>query len=188
MSGNGRAGNGRGNNRRRPFRHHKNEKKNNSQENDSSRNQASDNRNNNPNSASGFNRHRGNSKRRTEKPKIIERPKWTPPQINTKPLPVPDCSWCGKPIREISQAINDNQTGLPVHFDCVTARISENERLEKGDSVTYIGGGRFGIVNFNNSGNTQPGNGFKIKKIIEWEDNEKKAGWRNEICENFSVT
>ena len=168
MNGSGKAGNGRGNNRRRPFKHHNNDKKNNNPKNDYQKREASNNRG--------------------EKPNSRERPKWTPPKINTVPLPVPNCSWCNKPIREISQAINDNNTGLPVHFDCVTAKISENERLDKGDSVTYIGGGRFGIVNFSNPGNPKNSNSFKIKKIIEWENNEKKAAWRDEIHEHFLVT
>ena len=184
MNGSGRAGNGRGNNhgnsRKRPFKHHNNDKKNNNQKNDFQRKDTP----NTPVSA----KDRGNTGRRGEKPKFQERPKWTPPKINTAPLPVPNCSWCNKPIREISQAINDNNTGLPVHFDCVTARISENERLDKGDSVTYIGGGRFGIVNFSSPGNQKTGGGFKIKKIIEWENNEKKAAWRDEIHEHFLVT
>jgi len=81
---------------------------------------------------------------------FVDRPKWIPPKFNTEPLPVYDCPWCGRPIRDLSQAIADKNTGLPLHFDCVAAKIAEGENLEKGDAVTYIGGGRFGIVNFKN--------------------------------------
>jgi len=125
--------------------------------------------------------------------------------MNTEPLPVPDCPFCGRPIRDISSAIADKDTGLPVHFDCVISRITGNERLERGDSVTYIGGGRFGIVNFKTADETTnhrpegqrntpapftktSGCEFKIKKIIEWENREKKAEWRFEICDHYSVT
>ncbi|MCL2472741.1 MAG: hypothetical protein FWF26_03595 [Treponema sp.] len=152
---------------------------------------------------------------RGEKTPAVERPKWVPPSINTDPLPVPDCPYCGKPIRDISSAIADKDTGLPVHFDCVTARIAKGENLEKGDTITYIGGGRFGIVGFGVSGESSkdssrvyprdfqgkagssadsdrfpPARGcdFKIKKIIEWENKDKKADWRTVICDHFSVT
>ena len=129
---------------------------------------------------------------RGEKLPHIERPKWTPPKMNTDPLPVPDCSWCGKPIRDISQAISDIDTDLPVHFDCVTAKLAAEEKLEKGDVISYIGGGRFGIVNFIPRTGPRPSpdanNGFKIKKIIEWENKDKRADWRFEICDHYSVT
>jgi hypothetical protein len=77
-----------------------------------------------------------------------------------------------------------------VHFDCVTARIAGGEVLEKDEVVTYIGGGRFGIVCFDeqdSSNKTGSGN-FKIKKIIEWENKDKRAEWRSVICEHYSVT
>jgi hypothetical protein len=141
---------------------------------------------------------------------FIDRPKWIPPKLNTDPLPVPDCPWCGKPIRDISQAIADKDSGVPVHFDCVAARIAEGEILEKGDAVTYIGGGRFGIVSFGASGvpskDSPAGGGnnraggqrfgqppqtnrdFKIKKIIEWENKDRRAEWRSEVCDHYSIT
>jgi len=152
---------------------------------------------------------------RGEKAPVFERPKWIPPSINTEPLPVPDCPYCGKPIRDISSAMADKDSGLPVHFDCVSARIAKGEILEKGDIVTYIGGGRFGIVGFGVSGESprdssrgtsrnfpnkagasadpdrfQPARGcdFKIKKIIEWENKDKRAEWRATICDHYSVT
>ena len=177
MSGSGKADNGRGNSRRHQFRR----------------------RNNND---EGFDSLHGNSSvrayqkpqekkqaalraspqecRRNEKPHV-ERPKWTPQRMNTNPLPVPDCPFCGKPIRDISQAIADKDTGIPVHFDCVINRINVGEILEKDDSVTYIGGGRFGVVSFSAR------NEFKIKRIIEWENKDKRAEWRSEICEHYSV-
>ena len=146
---------------------------------------------------------------------FYERPKWTPPKMKTEPLPVSDCPWCGKPIRDMSSAIADKDTGAPVHFDCVISRITFGEKLEKGDTVTYIGGGRFGIICFGNSfiGNKEPhaksqGNqqaagrqeqdrkfsaspaanrDFIIKKIIEWENKDNRAEWRSVICDHYSV-
>jgi hypothetical protein len=142
-----------------------------------------------------------------------ERPRWIPPKTNTEPLPVSECLWCGKPIRDISTAIADKDSGAPVHFDCVAARIAFGEKLEKGDSVAYIGAGRFGIVSFGSAGapsrfspdgpsrdsgksesssevkDYSPANrGFTIKKIIEWENKDKRAEWRSVICDHYSVT
>jgi hypothetical protein len=107
-----------------------------------------------------------------------------------EPLPVPDCPWCGKPIRDFASAIADRDTGLPVHFDCVAAKIAGEERLEKGDAVTYIGGGRFGVVRFGSGGQGKGGDGkiFKIKKIIEWENKDNRAEWRSTISDHYSVT
>ena len=127
---------------------------------------------------------RNNENPRGEKAPFVERPKWVAPAVNNDPLPVPDCPWCGKPIRDISSAIADKDTGMPVHFDCVAARIAGAENLEKGDVVTYIGAGRFGIVSFGRAENHD----FKIKKIIEWENKDNRAGWRSEISDHYSVT
>ena len=192
MSSSGKAGNGRGNNRKKPFRRHNNDTW---QEKDfSGRNPGGDPRSGRPQSgtpAKGNNasHKKGAENVRGERPSYVERPKWIPPKINTEPLPVSDCPWCGKPIRDISSAIADKDTGSPVHFDCVTSRIAFGERLEKGDTVVYIGGGRFGIVSFGSAeGAPVTERGFSIKKIIEWENKDKRAEWRSVICDHFSVT
>jgi hypothetical protein len=116
---------------------------------------------------------------------IYERPKWSPPKISAEPIPAPVCPYCGRPIRDLSAALTDKNTGEAVHFDCVIGRIAEGEVLEKGDSVIYIGGGRFGVVHFPNS---QDARNFKIKKILEWENREDRAPWRRIIADHFSVT
>jgi len=202
MSGSGRADNGRGNNRRRQFRRR-------NKEGDEGAESSRVNNGSPGNSGSGgnssfrtfqkpqekkgrprpsddnqnrrnFNKTIDNS--RGDKTPHPDRPKWIPPKVNNDPLPVPDCLYCGKPIQDISQAISDKDTGVPVHFDCVVNRIAGGENLEKEDSVTYIGGGRFGIVSF--SGKTE----FMIKKVIEWENKDKRAEWRSEICEHYMIT
>jgi hypothetical protein len=214
MSSSGKAGNGRGNNRKRPFRRRDNAW----QEGDlSSRFGGESRKPQAPAKGSGAQIKRGNENTRIEKFSYFERPKWIPPSLSTDPLPVSNCPWCGKPIRDMSSAIADKDSGYPVHFDCVTARIAFGERLEKGDSIAYIGGGRFGIVSFGSTGptarsspmpNTQtadsqdrsgnfqvpgrspspPGRGFTIKKIIEWESKDKRAEWRSVISDHYSVT
>jgi len=114
-----------------------------------------------------------------------ERPRWTAPTFPANPITSPDCPWCGKPIKDITTAVSDRDTGIPVHFDCVLARIAEMEALETNESVCYIGGGRFGIVHYNNPSDTKD---FIIKKVLEWETKENKKEWRRPISEYFSIT
>lgn len=104
---------------------------------------------------------RQNNQAEKPRPPSFVRPKWVPLQISTEPLPAPDCPVCGKPIRDIISAISDRATGEAVHFDCIIGKVSQGETLEKGDFVSYIGGGRFGIVHFNNPGEPKK---FTIKK------------------------
>jgi hypothetical protein len=115
----------------------------------------------------------------------FERSQWTAPVLPANPITTPDCPWCGKKITDITTAITDKESGLPVHFDCVLARIAEMEKLEANDSVCYIGGGRFGVVHYNNPPDTK---GFTIKKIFEWEAKEVVSEWRKPISEYFSIT
>lgn len=214
MNSNGRAGHGRGNNRRRPGRRRENDgdtqkavpsggggqagkqpeagslpERRSQGHRPVSENQGGRNRNNHPR------RNTETFRLEREKNHFFERPKWVPPKLNTEPLAASDCPWCGKPIRDISSAIADKDSGVPVHFDCVISRIAFGEKLEKGEAVTYIGGGRFGVVSFGASHpNTKESHdktssrNFTIKKIIEWEDKDKRADWRSVICDHYSVT
>jgi len=136
------------------------------------------------------------------------RPRWTPPALPAVPVPVPECSWCGKPIHALAAALGDRETGLPVHFECVLARLAESEVLEEGDAVCYIGGGRFAVVHFNESERrdmerrmerrgrtrrdmTRDGGGrqiFFIKKIMEWEKRDERLGWRLLVRDYYSLT
>jgi hypothetical protein len=116
---------------------------------------------------------------------LFERPKWTPPKQPPLAMPAATCAWCNKAIKDISSAISDPNSGEPIHFDCVINRIIENEILESGDMVSYIGGGRFGIIHFNNPPDTRD---FMIKKIFEWENKENRSEWRLTISDHFSVT
>jgi len=116
---------------------------------------------------------------------MYEHQQWVPPVMSIESLPVSDCPYCGKPIKDITSAIEDQKTTIPVHFDCVVARIVKNETLEKGDAVVYIGGGRFGVVHFSG---TQTAPSFRIKKILEWEDKENRAEWRKAISDHYSIS
>jgi hypothetical protein len=119
------------------------------------------------------------------RPNTHDRPQWTAPELPANPITTPDCPWCGKQIKEIATAICDKDTGRPVHFDCVLARIAEMENLETNDGVCYIGGGRFGIVHYSNPPDTRD---FTIKKIYEWEAKDSINEWRRPISEYYSLT
>jgi len=115
----------------------------------------------------------------------FERPRWTAPEMPANPITTPDCPWCKKPIKDITTAISDKESGRPVHFDCVLERLVEMEHLESNDSICYIGGGRFGVIHYNNPPDMRD---FSVKKIIEWEIKEKNYEWRRPISEYFSIT
>jgi hypothetical protein len=117
---------------------------------------------------------------------LSERPSWSAPAPVTKPLPVLNCIRCGLPITDLHSALSDRNNGEPVHFDCVMTELTELEKPEAGDILSYIGGGRFGIVHFNNGKGEQKN--FTIKKILEWEDKEKKTEWRGAIADRYSIT
>ena len=127
----------------------------------------------------------GEGKLEKKKGTLFERPKWTPPITSSITMPVVTCPWCGKLVKDISTAIAEPETGKPVHFDCVINRIMNSEVLESGDVVSYIGGGRFGVVHYNNPPDTRD---FKIKKIFEWENRESRSEWRETISDHFTVT
>jgi hypothetical protein len=81
--------------------------------------------------------------------------------------------------------VADKHSGAPVHFECVLGRLGEGEILEKGDAVSYIGGGRFGVVHF---ANPQDQKSFTIKKIFEWENKDNRAEWRSLVSDRYSET
>jgi hypothetical protein len=196
MNGGGRGGDNRGN-RRRSFKRW---------EKDNDRNNQWQNNSGSGGKKAGENQKSGDGKFEKKRGGFYERPRWTPPELSAEPIPAPKCPYCGKIIKEMASALSDKNTGEPVHFDCVIAKISENETLEPGDTISYIGGGRFGIIRFNNppgfSGERDARNrpeaawfssslgtrDFKIKKILEWENKEERAEWRRIISEHFSVT
>ena len=122
---------------------------------------------------------------RLEKFRVPDRPKWVPPQIPAQPLPSPECPFCGKPIQDIASALSDKASGKAVHFDCIIAKLNKEEILEKGDFISYIGGGRFGIVRYTSPGDSKK---FTIKKILEWENKDERPQWRSSITDIYSVT
>jgi hypothetical protein len=173
MSGSGRGGDSRGNHRK-PFK--RRDRENQSQNRDS------------PKSGKKSADYSFESDGKFEKKRtgFVERPKWVPPPKQPAPsLPAISCVWCGKPIDDMSTAVTEPASGKPVHFDCAINHIIEEEVLERGDTVSYIGGGRFGVIHFNNPPDTRD---FRIKKILEWENRENRSEWRTAISDYFTVT
>jgi len=107
------------------------------------------------------------------------------PRIVAPELPKPLCPRCGLPIEDLPSALTDKESGNPVHFDCIVARIAEGETLMDGDKVVYLGGGRFGVVHFEN--NQDPKN-FQVRKTIQWEEKDKRAPWRRDVSDLYSST
>jgi len=116
-----------------------------------------------------------------------ERQHWTAPKLNTEPLPVPNCTRCGQPVTDLHSALTDAGGGT-VHFDCVITELTKREFLEEGDTISYVGAGRFGIVNFGNSGDRKDQKVFTIKKILEWENKDERAEWRGIVADHYSIT
>ncbi len=105
--------------------------------------------------------------------------------VESPRLDTPNCAYCGEPIYDLPSAMCDRDTLQPVHFDCVLKKLNDDETLNENEKITYIGQGRFGVVYFENPHDLRH---FKIERIIEWEDREKKADWRSEIASKFSQT
>ena len=126
-----------------------------------------------------------NGKLEKKKGSLYDRPKWVPPVQSAAPMQSETCAWCNKPIKDVAAAFNEPDTDKLLHFDCVLKRITEKEHLEKGETINYIGGGRFGIVRFSSLSDNR---NFKIKKIFEYEDKENRAKWRDALCNHYSVT
>jgi len=117
-----------------------------------------------------------------------DRPRWIAPKLNSEPLPVQVCAHCGQPITDLYTAMTDSKSGGTVHFDCVLEEVSKREMLEEGDVLSYIGGGRFGIVHFAGSEDRGKKRAFTIKKILEWETKDERAEWRGVIADHYSIT
>jgi hypothetical protein len=116
---------------------------------------------------------------------LVDRPRWTAPKLSQEPLPEPECPLCGKPIKDLAAALTDKTTGVPVHFDCILSTLGEREPLEDGDQLAYIGGGRFGIIHYNDPRDHRT---FQIRKVLQWEDQNTRSDWRKQVADRYSTT
>lgn len=93
------------------------------------------------------------------------------------------CPLCNQPITDLASAMTDKESGSPVHFDCALEKVKSQEPTGENEKIAYIGQGRFAVIFFENPRDQRH---FTIKKIIEWEDREQKAEWRDEISGLYS--
>ncbi|MBQ9539458.1 MAG: hypothetical protein IJU95_09325 [Treponema sp.] len=95
----------------------------------------------------------------------------------------PLCPRCALPIADVGSALMSREDGSPMHFDCALAALSEKEKIADNERLTYIGQGRFGVLQFANIHDMRH---FTIKKIIEWEDKDSRPAWRDELAGLYS--
>lgn len=93
------------------------------------------------------------------------------------------CSKCGQPVTDMASAMNDKSSGTPIHFECAMDQVSAGEKLGTGEKIAYIGQGRFAVLFYENIRDQRH---FQIKKIIEWEERDKKPEWRDEMSGLYS--
>ena len=93
------------------------------------------------------------------------------------------CPKCGQPITDISSAITDKESGKPAHFDCILNQLRQTEQVGENEKIAYIGQGRFAVIYYENPRDQRH---FTIKKIIEWEERDKKPEWRSELSGLYS--
>ncbi len=93
------------------------------------------------------------------------------------------CPYCGEGIKDLSSALNDPESGKPVHFDCAHKKVVEAEKPGQSERIIYIGQGRFGLVYFANIHDIKH---FQIKKIIEWDKRDESTQWRDGIANLYS--
>ncbi|MCR5494829.1 MAG: hypothetical protein K6F15_04255 [Treponema sp.] len=93
------------------------------------------------------------------------------------------CPKCGEKITDLASAIADKASGKPLHFECVMKSLEETEKVGQNEKIAYIGQGRFAILYYENMRDQKH---FQIKKIIEIEDRDNRAEWRNEMSGLYS--
>ena len=93
------------------------------------------------------------------------------------------CPKCGQPITDVSSAISDKESGKPAHFDCILNQLKQTEQVGENEKIAYIGQGRFAVIYYENPRDQRH---FTIKKIIEWEERDKKPEWRSELSGLYS--
>ncbi|MFP4382546.1 MAG: hypothetical protein ACLFST_12390 [Spirochaetia bacterium] len=106
---------------------------------------------------------------------VIEKPKMPQGKEATQ------CPVCGKPVNDLYTAIAHRATKEPSHLNCVIKELSQDENLEQNESLCYLGGGSFGIVQKSSGGKPQ----VTIKKRIQYEEKESSPSWKQENkCED----
>ena len=96
-----------------------------------------------------------------------------------KVLPV-NCSICGKTIDSIAQTIGGPAKDEFSHFDCAIRTLSENETIQPGQKICYIGNGDFAVIEYNKKNFS---GGFSVVKRISYENQEMKNSVKKLVSE-----
>lgn len=101
------------------------------------------------------------------------------PHIDIKVVQEPKfiCSICKKPINLIAESLKSADSEGYVHFDCALSKIKADYNVQPPMKVSYIGKGKFGIVEFKGGASNQ----FTIKETIEWESTEKFKAMQDDV-------
>ena len=130
-----------------------------------------------------FGRRRKGRQDRPDRPAAPRDAEYAAPAAESqKPNPPLDCSYCQKPIYDLSTALADPESGGPVHFDCAFQRMADRESLAPGEKLVYIGSGAFAVVEFKDRGE----NAFTVKRRLAFEEEGKKQDWRRALSYRVS--
>jgi hypothetical protein len=91
---------------------------------------------------------------------------------------LPDCPVCGKQVRELASALTHRVARQPAHFDCIMRELRDSNEVAPQERICYLGGGTFGILEF------QPPGGptrFVIRKRIPYEEKETPQEWKKPL-------
>ncbi len=105
----------------------------------------------------------------------VEPPRPAPPAV---PIVLPDCPVCGKQVRELASALTHRVARQPAHFDCVMRELRDSNEVAPQERICYLGGGTFGILEFQPPG--APAR-FVIRKRIPYEEKETPQEWKKPL-------
>jgi hypothetical protein len=105
-----------------------------------------------------------------------------PPRAAESLKPAPACPICEKPVSDLVSAIAHRETGAPAHFDCVLRWLGDAEKILPDERLVYLGNGAFGVTGANPGGNQK----IAIKRMIQYEQKDKKPEWRKEISARYA--
>jgi hypothetical protein len=100
-----------------------------------------------------------------------------PKNLNLPPI---TCYVCGKSIDSISQAIGGSGEEEVAHFDCILRSLTEQESLEAGQKISYIGNGNFAVVQYSKKNFS---GGFSIVRRIPFEDQKVRNNVKRMVAE-----
>ena len=87
----------------------------------------------------------------------------------------PLCPLCSESVDDLLLALVHPDTEAPAHFECVLRAIREDEQLEPGEQICYVGGGVFAIVRAGRGRDSA-----RIRKRIPYESESMPPEWRTE--------